>query len=134
MISISTKHALKALIALNRKGGSDFVRVEELARETKVPSAYLSKVAKALAKAKLVDARKGPGGGVRISNMGQNASFFDICQALEDPIVRDSCFFSKTACSKTNPCPLHQEWARARSETIKFLKKCLICEFEDYQG
>ena len=132
MISVSTKHALKALIALNAKKRFEYVPVLDLAKEIKVPSPYLSKVAKSLAQAELVESRKGPGGGVRISESGQSASFYDVCLALEDPVVRDACFFSKNPCSKSTPCALHQEWAKAKSETVKFLKKCLISEFTDF--
>lgn len=132
MISVSTKHALKALIALNAKKRFEYVPVLELAKEIKVPSPYLSKVAKALAQAELIESRKGPGGGVRISEAGQSASFYDVCILLEDPVIGDACFFSRNPCSKASPCALHQEWAKAKSETVKFLKKCLIKEFREF--
>ncbi len=121
MISIPAKHALKALFVLSEQKRGTFVPVSELARASNVPSSYLSKLVKQLATASLLVTRKGPTGGVALPK--KKVSFYQVCEALQDPITYDTCLLSKKACSKNSPCPVHPKWSKERERFKSFLRK-----------
>lgn len=129
MISLTSKYAIKTMLEISNEQRSDYVRVTELAKKIKVPAPYLAKIVKRLVRTGFLEGRKGPGGGVRISSKGKKASFFDICEANDEPLVRHSCFLSRTACQSQSPCALHHSWSKIKESVFGFLKKSKIGDF-----
>lgn len=103
-----------------------FMRVDELSKVASVPSPYLSKIMKILAKKKLVETRRGLTGGVRLKPNSSQLSFLDVCAALGDPVTRPSCILSKSKCGGAKPCELHNEWAKVRDRLQNFLAAAYI--------
>lgn len=121
MISVSSKHALRALKWLANEKRGEFVSIKELSRGAEVPQPYLSKLMKILAKKKLVATKKGVKGGVMLRK-GSRLSFLEVCQALDDPVVNNFCLLSRNACGKNErPCALHNEWKKERARLMRFL-------------
>lgn len=128
MLSLSGKYALKILIELAKKPHGRYYSVPEISERIDDVAPYYAKIIKELAKKKLVETRKGPGGGVRIAECGRNASFYDVCEAFHEGVVRDSCFLSRLPCNSRNPCPIHPMWAKARADMLDFLKSHRISD------
>ncbi|RIL09910.1 MAG: hypothetical protein DCC75_05505 [Proteobacteria bacterium] len=126
MLSLSSKYALRALRSLAQMDPECFVRVDILSRKADVPGPYLSKVIKVLARKDIVETRRGLTGGVRLSRRGSTATFYDVCEALQDPIVHQPCILSKSACRAAAPCHLHNQWSKVRGRISKFLKGAKI--------
>ena len=124
MLSVPSKHALKALLTLAEYPRGNFVKVEQLAEEAKLPGPYLSKLLKTLARVGVVDTRKGRNGGVALPD--RMVSISEICEAFNDPIVRSYCLLSKTACSSKSPCPLHHQWNKERERIHRFLARLKV--------
>ncbi len=121
MLSKSTKYALRALLCLAHHPPEILVRVDQLSEQARVPGPYLSKLIKILAEKGIVETRRGLTGGVKLTRK-KELSFFDVCKALEDPIVNQECFISNAACNKGLPCAFHGRWGAIREETMKFLQ------------
>lgn len=126
MLSLSSKYALRALMCLARDRKQDFTPVDMLSKKADVPGPYLSKLVKTLAQKKLVQTRRGLTGGVRLSPKIKSLSFYDVCVALEDPVVNQSCVLSRKLCGGRTPCALHREWAKTRERILRFLKNARI--------
>lgn len=126
MISSSSKYALKALLSLAQAEAGEFHRVEDLSRKAGVPGPYLSKLLKQLVKKGLVISRRGIQGGVQLNPKLKKLTFFEVCDALEDPIINKYCFLSKTSCNSSSPCPLHSRWGAIREGLHKFLKESRV--------
>ena len=128
MLSASSKYALSALLCLAREqeSGDGFMRVEELSVKANVPAPYLSKIIKALAQKQVVETRRGLTGGVRLGANRNKISFYDICVALDDPVVKEQCLLSKRSCGVGATCPMHEEWGKSRARIHSFLKKSKI--------
>jgi Rrf2 family transcriptional regulator, iron-sulfur cluster assembly transcription factor len=122
MLELSTKHAIKALLHLAELKTDEYVQVKTLSKETKIPGPYLSKLIKRLAAKGIVDTKRGSLGGVRMPLCEKHISFFDVCEALDDPILSKSCFLSRHACSSRNPCVAHKHWSEMKDIMIGFLK------------
>lgn len=105
MISQTIEYALRAMNNLASLEGAATTS-ETIAKATRVPQAYLSKVMRDLVRADLVRSFRGPHGGFVLAREAGSITLLDIVNAV-DPIRRIS------ACPLTNPrhavlCPLHQ--------------------------
>ena len=122
MYSLSSKHAIKLLIYLARRGPECMIQVPAIAADVDIPGPYLAKIIKQLGRGKFVETRKGPGGGVRILPHGLNASFFEVGAYFGESVIQERCFLSRRACNPNSPCPIHAQWSKSRKLVVKFLK------------
>lgn len=81
MLSQTCEYALRAVACLAQRPG-EFVTASDLADATSVPSDYLSKVLQQLAGAKVVQGRRGVGGGYRLARDPDEISLYDIIDAM----------------------------------------------------
>ncbi len=105
MISQTIEYALRAMNNLASLKGAATTS-EAIARATRVPQAYLSKIMRDLVLADLVRSFRGPHGGFVLARDAGTITLLDIVNAV-DPIRRIS------ACPLEDPrhadlCPLHQ--------------------------
>jgi Rrf2 family protein len=93
MISPTAEYALRAVLAIAQHGGKPVV-TPTIARITKVPAGYLSKVLQTLRRAGLVDSKRGLGGGFTLTRPRDQITVLAVVNAVE-PIKR------------IERCPLH---------------------------
>ena len=122
MLSPQSKYALRALIHLARQPHGAFIRVEEIAKESSLPAPYLSKILKMLASREIIVSRRGKNGGVQLNRSREPSTFFEICEAIEDPIVKSECVLFKKACDMNNPCAFHPRWSKTKQRLLDFLR------------
>ncbi|MEW4530451.1 Rrf2 family transcriptional regulator [Maioricimonas sp. JC845] len=110
MLSKTAEYALRAATCMaedpQKPRSADY-----LARKTKVPRRYLTRVLQDLAAAGLVDSRSGPGGGYLLARATSELSILDVVNAVS-PLERiRSCPLGIE--SHQSLCPLHAELDRA---------------------
>lgn len=86
MISQTAEYALRAMVCLAMNSGSAFT-AQQISVQTKVPTAYLSKVMQSLVRARLVQSQRGLGGGFVLTKQPQEISILEVLNAV-DPIQR----------------------------------------------
>jgi Rrf2 family protein len=86
MISQTAEYALRAIVCLAREV-SEPMPTERIARVTRVPPGYLSKVLQSLRRAGLVRARRGLGGGFTLARPPESIHLLAVVNAV-DPIQR----------------------------------------------
>ncbi len=121
MLSQQSKYALRAMIYLSEQPAETYVKVDDIASKTDLPSPYLSKIIKQLALKQIIVSRRGKNGGVQLNRLNPELTFFDICRAVADPIVQSECVLFKRPCDKKAPCPFHNKWSKTKSRLIEFL-------------
>ena len=126
MLESTTKYALKALLFLASKPDDRYVRVEEISAEAGAPGPYLSKIMKTLAIKGLVLAKRGSMGGVKLAPRIQEITFYDVCVALDDPIVGVGCMLGNGLCNKNNPCQFHHQWTKMKQEVAQHFSQFKI--------
>ncbi len=97
------------------RGESDLVGSQVLAKETDIPSHYLSKILRRMVEAKLLVAEKGHNGGFRLAKPAKSIRFIDILEAVEGRSKVPLCVFGWDVCSDKTPCALHNRWHQAKS-------------------
>ena len=106
MLSTTAEYALRIMIVL-AESGPEPITSEKIAGMTKVPTDYSVKVLQMLARASLVRAQRGRGGGFHIDCDPATTTLLDVVNAI-DPLERiTNCPFQREDHSG-QLCPLHQ--------------------------
>lgn len=105
MLSQTVEYALRAMVYL---AGQDGARTtDQVARATRVPKAYLSKVLQGLGRAGLVHSQRGLGGGMTLTRPAEALTILEVVNAVE-PIGRiRTCPLGLTS-HGVRLCPLHR--------------------------
>ena len=109
-LSRGTQYALRALIHLAGVSPSEACPVRRIAAAELVPQPFLAKLMGRLARAGLVHAFKGPGGGIRLARPPNEVKVIDVILAVEGMDYFEGCFLGLPACDSASPCPMHDEW------------------------
>lgn len=106
LISQTAEYALRAIVSLAERHGQSVV-TQDLARRTRIPAGYLSKILQTLRRAGLVHSQRGLRGGFVLQRAPDKISVLEVIDAIE-PIRR------MTRCPLDLPehasglCPLHR--------------------------
>jgi Rrf2 family protein len=105
MISQTAEYALRAMVALATSRNA--LTSREIADDAKVPLDYLAKVLRLLARAGLVHAQRGRGGGFQSTRPTNQLTVLEVVSAV-DPVQRIKTCPLGLAAHGENLCPLHR--------------------------
>lgn len=117
MYSQTVEYALRAAACLALRPNI-LVSTNTLARETKVPSNYLSKVLQMLAAAELIEGRRGVGGGYKLTREPSETTLLEIINAIS-PVKRITTCPLGLSNHGSNLCPLHRRSDLAAAAVIE---------------
>lgn len=106
MFSQSVEYALRAAVYLAQSAPEPRT-TRQIAKVTRVPAAYLSKVLQGLVRGGIVQSQRGVGGGVRLARDPAELTILEVVQAV-DPIQRINSCPLKLAAHGVRLCPLHR--------------------------
>ena len=133
MLTGAVCYAAKALAHLARSQDGTLL-VREVAEATGIPGPYLAKIVNTLARKGFVVTQRGVGGGVSLARDPSDMTLFDLCAALDDPIVETRCLLEQVPCSDVRDCPAHEFWVGHRDKEIAFLKRTTVKEMADFEA
>ncbi len=111
MFSQTVEYALRAVVHL-ADHAPDPRTTDQIAQATHVPKAYLSKVIQGLCRAKVVQSRRGLGGGVALVKPPAELTILDVVNAVE-PIARIRTCPLGLEAHGVRLCPLHRRMDQA---------------------
>src|ERR1700751_244813 len=82
-----------------------------VAAETRLPRATVARLLKALARAGLVTATRGPSGGYRLARAAKAISVAEVIAAIDGDIGLTQCSVHVVECARTTYCPTRPHWA-----------------------
>ncbi|HZL57348.1 MAG TPA: Rrf2 family transcriptional regulator [Bryobacteraceae bacterium] len=107
MLSQTAEYALRAMVTLaGAKGGAR--TAQDLARDSRVPIDYLSKVLNSLTRAGIVTSRRGRGGGFQSVQPATQLTVLQVVSAV-DPLKRIKTCPLGLKAHGANLCPLHRK-------------------------
>jgi Rrf2 family protein len=121
-------YAVRVMIHLACQPEGAFVSKALLAREADAPESFLSKILQALARAGLIQARRGVVGGFSLLPRGSRASLLDVIESIDGPIALNICVTSGASCHRHTECAAHGVWLRAQSAMLSVLREAKIAE------
>lgn len=110
------------------------ILVRDIASAVGIPGPYLAKLINILSRKGFVATQRGIGGGVLLARSPNQVSLYDLCEALDDPIVQERCMLSTMQCSNEEPCALHDFWKSHRDSELKFLKDTKLSDMVSFQN
>lgn len=128
MITRTGTHALKAMAHLGGLPVGRFAGAGEIATKIKAPKNYLGKLLRQLARAGLVEGRKGSNGGFRLARGRGDISLYDVLEPIEHVSRIKGCVLGRAQCTQREHCPLHEGWVRVRNEYLVFLRSTKLSQ------
>ncbi len=129
MISQTAEYALRAVVVLGSQPGRPMT-AQDVARVSRVPGDYLSKVLQALGRAGLVEARRGLRGGYVLSRALNDLTVYDVVQAV-DPLRRIQQCPLRLSAHAGRLCTLHQRLDEAVAMLESYFKQTTIASLLD---
>jgi Rrf2 family protein len=123
MLSIKreTDYAIRAVYYLAVKKDA-VAMVDEIAREMQIPKSFLAKIMQKLSRAGLVKCFVGMKGGCSLAKKPEGISFHEVIEAIEGPMVMNTCTLKKETCSLSRDCVVHPVWVAVRRDVENILK------------
>lgn len=110
--------------------------VRDLAAETQVPQATVSKVLKQLARAGVVTSTRGKSGGYMLARPAHSIPVVDVITALEGPIAVTECSDDTlaSACDLESNCGTRANWQRINQAVHAALSEISLAEMAEGAG
>jgi Rrf2 family protein len=133
MLSQRAKYALKAMICLAARRGTEPASVTEIARKANVPRAFLEQILSDLKRRNLLISRRGKQGGFILARPPREITFADIIRHIDGPLALAPCA-SRTAyrpcpeCGDVETCTLRPTLIAARDATARILETTTLAD------
>ena len=127
MISRSAVHAIRAVVALAERP-DEFQGAASIAERIGAPQNYLGKLLRSLAQEGVLYSQKGLGGGFQLLRSPNEISLFDVVEPIDHVGRWSGCFMGNAVCNASDPCPMHERWAKVRSEYLRMLQEITIAD------
>jgi len=115
MLSYTCKTAVKAVIYLASKYESgDNAGIKEISGYIDASEHTVGKILQTLVKQGVINSVKGPSGGFYISKEQLKQTIINIVEAIDGKQVFKECGLGLSKCSSTHPCPIHNDYKKAR--------------------
>ena len=89
---------------------------KQIAQEMDIPDEFLGKIAQQLAQAGLIEIVQGSKGGLRLVVPPEKISMLEVIEAVIGEIFLNDCILRTSSCNRSNTCPAHRVWQRARDQ------------------
>jgi Rrf2 family protein len=133
MLSQRAKYALRAMVGLASNGKRAPVSVTALARDAKIPRAFLEQIFSELRRHNLVVSHRGSQGGFMLARDPRDISFAEIIRYVDGPLALAPCA-SRTAfrpcpeCRSIETCELRPTLILARDATAAVLEHMTLAK------
>ena len=115
MLSYTCKTAVKAVIYLASKYESgEKAGIKEISEYLAASEHTVGKILQTLVRQGVINSFKGPSGGFYISKEQCKQTIINIVEAIDGKSVFKECGLGLSKCSSTHPCPIHNEYKKAR--------------------
>ncbi len=115
MLSLTCKTAIKAVIFLASKHRTGTnAGIKEIAVHIDASEHTVGKLLQTLVKEQVINSIKGPSGGFYITTDQLEQPVINIVNAIDGREIFIECGLGLSKCSATHPCPMHDEYKRAR--------------------
>ncbi|HRA60432.1 MAG TPA: Rrf2 family transcriptional regulator [Bacteroidia bacterium] len=117
MLSKITQYAIWGLVYIQMQNYNGLMPgSREIAKEIDIPQMSVAKILQQFVRKGFIISVKGKGGGFYFTNNQSGLTLKEVMQATGDCKILTECFLGISSCSPENPCPVHENWAKLRTE------------------
>jgi Rrf2 family protein len=121
-------YAVRVMIHLASQPEGTVISKSILAKASEAPESFLSKILQSLARAGLIQARRGVVGGFQLLDRGAQSSLLDVVESIDGPIALNICLGVGVACHRQPDCAAHAVWLRAQTAMLSVLREAKIAD------
>lgn len=126
MLSKKCKYAIHALVYLARRYQQGPVHIHEIADREKIPKKFLEAILLELRKAKILQSKKGKGGGYYLLKKPEEVNLMEIIRLMDGAIAMLPCvslnyYESCEECKDEEACSIRIAFVGVRNETLRIL-------------
>jgi Rrf2 family protein len=110
LLSRTGEYALRAVLLLAARDGTEAVPVGEIAALLGVPRNYLGKTLQRLVKRGVLKSARGPGGGFALARDAARLPIGVVLSEFEVVEPDGRCMLGDVACDAAHPCSAHERW------------------------
>ncbi|MBI2911764.1 MAG: Rrf2 family transcriptional regulator [Chloroflexi bacterium] len=125
-LSRGTNYAFHALMALAQAPEGRPLGVAAVARSLGTSPTYLAKLLSPLARAGVVGATRGSGGGYTLARPAGEITLRQVVEVLQGPVVLDSTLPNCATCPWAKACPMKQTFHRSRTGLLAELSSITV--------
>lgn len=130
IFSKTCEYGIRAVFYIAQRSHAGYkCGIKEIAEQINSPEAFLAKILQQLSKAGLILSAKGPNGGFYFDEKGLKQPLAAIVNALDGNDIFTGCAMGLQQCSEVNPCPLHNEFKKVRTQITNMMHKTTIGKF-----
>ncbi|MBT3300736.1 MAG: Rrf2 family transcriptional regulator [Candidatus Marinimicrobia bacterium] len=129
ILSKSSQYAIQAVMYLAGQPKNSPVFQRDIASALDIPNHFLGKVLQILVKHDLILSHKGINGGFVINQNGSKITLDHIIRIIDGDGFLEGCIIGFPFCSDENPCPVHHDWGKAKTEISKIFEQKNINQF-----
>ena len=122
MFSTTCAYALRAMCRLTAIREHGYASMHEICEGTDLPSQFIAKIMRDLAKADLLISAKGRGGGFALARDPSTICIYDIVEVIDGVQQYHGCVLGLSACDDKQPCPQHEYVKPIRRQILNYLK------------
>ncbi len=109
-LSMAAEFAIRGVLCLAQEYGHGPLPLEEICRRRGLQKQYLTKLFGMLARANLIDAVRGKGGGYLLARSPEDITLLEVIQAVEGPLAVNLCQTDPPKCGDSE-CPVRPVWS-----------------------
>jgi Rrf2 family protein len=113
-ISRETDYAARIILHLALQSPTQRVTAQEIAHHRLIPPSLVRRLVTRLATAGLLATTRGIEGGIALARPAAQISLLDVVEAIEGPLVLNTCTEEPQFCPLMATCTVHEAWVRAR--------------------
>jgi Rrf2 family protein len=116
------------MVYLCGKGVFVLTARQEIAEQADIPSHFLAKIARELARAGLIEIRQGAKGGFVLLEDPDNITMLQVVETIIGEIYLNDCVARSGSCRISNNCAVHRVWLEARDQLRETLAKVTFAD------
>lgn len=133
-MSMKCKYAIKALVRLGSNYGKGYLFTKDIAEKENIPKKFLEQILLELKHARLVNSKRGVGGGYYLLKEPKDISVADVYRLFDGAIALVPCvslnFYEKCDdCKSEKECLLRDEFIKIREGARVVMSKTTIQSF-----
>lgn len=117
------EYAVRGMLYLAKLEEGQSAMIDEIAKAMLAPRTFLAKILQELALKGLIKSHKGQGGGFALARPAECITLGEIVEAIEGPIMPNTCLMGEGSCTFQTTCPVHPVWRRLQAVTKGILEE-----------
>lgn len=134
IFSKSCEYATQAILFLASQKKQEPVLLRDISDALQVPHHFLNKVLQNLTRDGLVASHKGSTGGFTLGRSATRITLADIVRAVDGDSFLDACVLGFPRCGDTAPCPVHNQWIKAKHIVTDMLNTKTVAQLGKHVG